>query len=53
MLYCNFFSQAISSVKRNGCGIKGNIETKMNRPDIKSRNVQMRNELDLFVNVLK
>lgn len=45
--------QAISSVKRNGCGIKGNIETKMNRPDIKSRNVQMRNELDLFVNVLK
>ena len=45
--------QAISSVKRNGCGIKGNIETKMNRPDIKSRNVEMRNELDLFVNVLK
>ncbi|TRY64007.1 hypothetical protein TCAL_00781 [Tigriopus californicus] len=44
---------AISSVKRNGCGMKGNIETKMNRPDIKSRNVEMRNELDLFVNVLK
>lgn len=43
---------AISSVKRNGCGLKGNIETKMNRPDIKSRNVEMRNELDLFVNVL-
>jgi len=41
---------AIASVKRNGCGIKGNIETKMNRPDIKSRNVEMRNELDLFVN---
>jgi len=41
---------AISSVKRNGCAIKGNIETQLNRPDIKSRNVEMRNELDLFVN---
>jgi isocitrate dehydrogenase (NAD+) len=41
---------AIQSVKRNGCGIKGNIETKINRPDIKSRNVEMRNALDLFVN---
>ena len=41
---------AIASVKRNGCGIKGNIETQMNRPDIKSRNVEMRNELDLYVN---
>jgi len=44
---------AISSVKRNGVGIKGNIETKLNRPNIKSRNVEMRNELDLFVNVIK
>jgi hypothetical protein len=41
---------AIQSVKRNGCGIKGNIETQINRPDIKSRNVEMRNALDLFVN---
>lgn len=41
---------AIQSVKRNGCGIKGNIETTINRPDIKSRNVEMRNALDLFVN---
>merc|ERR1711976_541150 len=40
----------ISSVKRNGCAIKGNIESKLNRPDIKSRNVEMRNALDLFVN---
>nr|ACO15167.1 Isocitrate dehydrogenase subunit gamma, mitochondrial precursor [Caligus clemensi] len=44
---------AISSIKRNGCGIKGNIETKSNEPNMKSRNVAMRNELDLFVNVLK
>ena len=43
---------AISAVKRNGCAIKGNIETKLNRPDIKSRNVVMRNELDLFVNMV-
>jgi len=41
---------AISSVKRNGCAIKGNIESKLSRPDIKSRNVEMRNALDLFVN---
>jgi len=46
----NDLVSAISSVKRNGCAIKGNIETKLNRPDIKSRNVEMRNELDLFVN---
>jgi len=46
----NDLVNAISSVKRNGCAIKGNIETNMNRPDIKSRNVEMRNELDLFVN---
>ena len=39
---------AISSVKRNGCAIKGNIESKLSRPDIKSRNVEMRNALDLF-----
>ena len=42
---------AISSVKRNGCALKGNIETKLNRPDIKSRNVEMRNDLDLFVSI--
>ncbi len=40
-------------MKRNGCGIKGNIETKINRPDIKSRNVEMRNALDLYVNVIR
>merc|ERR1711971_717813 len=43
---------AISSVRRNGVGIKGNIETQLIRPDIKSRNIEMRNQLDLFVNVL-
>ena len=48
----NDLNNAISSVKRNGCAIKGNIESRMNQPHIKSRNVEMRNELDLFVNVL-
>ena len=43
---------AILAVKRNGCAIKGNIETELSRPDIKSRNVHMRNELDLFVNIV-
>jgi len=45
-------ANAIASVKRNGCAIKANIETRLNLPHIKSRNVEMRNALDLFVNVL-
>lgn len=45
-------NNAIQSVKRNGCAIKANIETRMNQPHIKSRNVEMRNELDLYVNVV-
>lgn len=45
-------NQAILSVKRNGCAIKGNIETVLARQDLKSRNVELRNSLDLFVNVL-
>ena len=51
-LYSADLYNAISSVRRNGVGIKGNIETQTIRPDIKSRNVEMRNQLDLFVNVL-
>jgi len=43
---------AVKAIKRNGCAIKGNIEgrAQLSRPDIKSRNVELRNELDLFVN---
>ena len=48
----NDLINAISSVKRNGCAIKGNIETDLLRTDIKSRNVEMRNQLDLFVNIV-
>lgn len=43
---------AITSIKRNGVAIKGNIETKSEEAGIQSRNVALRNELDLFVNVL-
>lgn len=43
---------AIQSIKRNGVAIKGNIETKSELTGIQSRNIAIRNELDLFVNVL-
>lgn len=43
---------AIMSIKRNGVAIKGNIETKSEAVDTISRNVAIRNELDLYVNVL-
>jgi len=43
---------AIMSVRRNGVAIKGNVETRWNRPDILSRNVELRNKLDLFANVV-
>ncbi|XP_073819669.1 isocitrate dehydrogenase [NAD] subunit gamma, mitochondrial-like isoform X1 [Musca autumnalis] len=43
---------AIVSVKRNGTAIKGNIETTSQNLSEISRNVAIRNELDLYVNVL-
>ncbi|XP_055609121.1 isocitrate dehydrogenase [NAD] subunit gamma, mitochondrial [Uranotaenia lowii] len=43
---------AITSMKRNGVAIKGNIETKSEELGVISRNVALRNELDLYVNVL-
>jgi len=44
--------QAVLSLKRNGCGLKGNIESIPDRVDLMSSNVELRNALDLFVNVL-
>lgn len=44
---------AITSIRRNGVGIKGNIETKSENIGVTSRNVAIRNELDLFINVVK
>lgn len=43
---------AIMSIKRNGVALKGNIETKSEDIDATSRNVALRNELDLYVNVI-
>lgn len=43
---------AITSIKRNGVAIKGNIETKSKSQNVLSRNVAIRNELDLFINIL-
>lgn len=44
--------EAITSIKRNGVALKGNIETRSNNPLFRSRNVILRLELNLFVNVL-
>ncbi|EFA04017.1 isocitrate dehydrogenase [NAD] subunit gamma, mitochondrial isoform X1 [Tribolium castaneum] len=43
---------ALTSIKRNGVAIKGNIETKSESASVVSRNVAIRNELDLYVNIL-
>ncbi|KAF5283438.1 hypothetical protein FQA39_LY04814 [Lamprigera yunnana] len=48
----NDLEYAITSIKRNGVAIKGNIETRSESTGVQSRNVAIRNELDLFVNVL-
>ncbi|KAK9498221.1 hypothetical protein O3M35_004082 [Rhynocoris fuscipes] len=43
---------AITSIRRNGVAIKGNIETGSMEAGVTSRNVALRNELDLYVSVL-
>ncbi|KAK6627120.1 hypothetical protein RUM43_003037 [Polyplax serrata] len=43
---------AITSIRRNGVAIKGNVETKSMATGVSSRNVALRNELDLFVNTI-
>ncbi|KAK6731826.1 hypothetical protein RB195_007966 [Necator americanus] len=43
---------AIMAIQRNGVAIKGNIETKHDHPDFKSRNVELRSRLDLYANIL-
>jgi len=42
----------ITTVRRNGVALKGNIETKSMATGVISRNVALRNELDLYVNVI-
>ncbi|XP_012216857.1 isocitrate dehydrogenase [NAD] subunit gamma, mitochondrial [Linepithema humile] len=48
----NDLDYAITSIRRNGVALKGNIETHSTETDVFSRNVALRNELDLYVNVL-
>ncbi|XP_043191305.1 isocitrate dehydrogenase [NAD] subunit gamma, mitochondrial-like [Amphibalanus amphitrite] len=43
---------AITSIRRNGVAIKGNIESRSNLPGTISHNVELRNQLDLFAYVL-
>lgn len=44
---------ALTSIKRNGAVIKGNIETFGGDTQINSRNIAIRNELDLYINVIE
>ncbi|PNF30552.1 Isocitrate dehydrogenase [NAD] subunit gamma, mitochondrial [Cryptotermes secundus] len=43
---------ALTSIRRNGVALKGNIETGSMSRGVLSRNVALRNELDLYINVL-
>ncbi|VDL81757.1 unnamed protein product [Nippostrongylus brasiliensis] len=43
---------ALLAIQRNGVALKGNIETKHDSPDFKSRNVELRTRLDLYANIL-
>ncbi|XP_028031684.1 isocitrate dehydrogenase [NAD] subunit gamma, mitochondrial [Bombyx mandarina] len=43
---------AITTIKRNGVGLKGNIETKSEAAYVTSRNVALRNELDMYAYIL-
>ncbi|KAJ8675272.1 hypothetical protein QAD02_011058 [Eretmocerus hayati] len=46
------FEYAVTSIRRNGVALKGNIETGSESVEVMSRNVGLRDELDLFVYVL-
>ncbi|EEB16522.1 isocitrate dehydrogenase NAD, subunit gammaputative [Pediculus humanus corporis] len=43
---------AIMSIRRNGVALKGNVETRSIETGVSSRNVALRNELDLFVSTV-
>lgn len=44
---------ALTSIKRNGAAIKGNIETFGGNTEITSRNIAIRKELDLYINIIE
>lgn len=43
---------AITSIRRTGVAIKGNVETRSYSPSVEPRNLMLRNRLDLYVNVV-
>ncbi|KAI6199529.1 Isocitrate dehydrogenase [NAD] subunit, mitochondrial [Aphelenchoides besseyi] len=45
-------NNAMISIRRNGVALKGNIETKFDNPEFKSRNMELRRLLDLYANVI-
>uniref|UniRef100_A0A0N5AR68 Iso_dh domain-containing protein n=1 Tax=Syphacia muris TaxID=451379 RepID=A0A0N5AR68_9BILA len=45
-------NNVIKAIKKNGIALKGNIETKFDIPEFKSRNVELRRRLKLYANVL-
>jgi isocitrate dehydrogenase (NAD+) len=44
---------AVMAIRRNGVGLKGNIDTDLKRSDLSSVNVILRQKLDLFANVIR
>lgn len=44
--------EALTSIRRNGVALKGNIETREHSKYFKSRNVELRTRLNLFANVV-
>ncbi|CAJ0579839.1 unnamed protein product, partial [Mesorhabditis spiculigera] len=48
----NDLQEAITSIRRNGVALKGNVETKFDDPAFMSRNMELRRSLDLRANVL-
>ncbi|KAL9971463.1 hypothetical protein ACROYT_G017628 [Oculina patagonica] len=51
--FCDTLEDVVTSVKRNGVAMKGNIFTPLDQPTFKSLNVELRRQLDLFANVVR
>lgn len=52
-IFCDKMDDVVTSVKRNGVAIKGNIFTPLDKPTFKSLNVELRRQLDLYANVVR
>ncbi|KAL7069638.1 hypothetical protein ACQ4LE_010704 [Meloidogyne hapla] len=44
--------KVVDAIHKTGAALKGNIETKFDKPEFKSRNMELRRRLDLYANVL-